>query len=733
MLQTFCLSPGSKRKCAHCLLQISWSAPGNFDPDINRLMTFYPPALEPGRPYPLGATWDGLGVNFAVFSAHAEKIELCLFDSGGRREVARIALPEYSEEVWHGYLPHADPGLVYGFRAHGPYQPEFGHRFNPSKLLLDPYAKSILGSVRWTDAVFGYRIKSARTDLSMDRRDSASAMPKAVVVDEHTNWGNDKRPDTPWADTVIYEAHVRGMTKLFQLVPEPQRGTFAGLGHPAVLDHLKRTGITAIELMPVHAFLQDRLLMEKGLSNYWGYNTLAYFAPEPSFLAGNNPREIRDMVRRYHSAGIEVILDVVYNHTCEGSELGPTLSWRGLDNASYYRLADLQRHTINDTGTGNTLNLSHPRVLQMVMDSLRYWAEAYHVDGFRFDLGLTLGRQPWGFDQQSGFFHAIQQDPVLSRLKLISEPWDVGPGGYQLGQFPPSFSEWNDRYRDTMRRFWRGDAGQRPELAARLGGSGDLFDTKRKRPRSSINYIDCHDGATLEDLVSYEGKYNQANGEDNRDGASDNLSTNYGAEGPTDDPVILDYRDRVKRSMLAGLLGSLGTPMIQMGDECGRTQNGNNNAYCQDNALTWMDWSRAESERGQALRDFVGRLTAARRKYATLRSSHYLGEAEVAPGIAEQSWWDERGLQLSPSDWDNGDGRVLCLRRAARRADGMLEVTALMMSAAQERILFQVPGDLPWSLVFDTAHPDAKPGLSVENNYPVEDRAAVLLVAEIPT
>jgi glycogen operon protein len=477
--------------------------------------------------------------------------------------------------------------------------------------------------------------------------------------------------------------------------------------------------------------LQDRLLLEKGLSNYWGYNTLAYFAPEPRYLSSNLPREMRDMVRRYHAAGLEVILDVVYNHTCEGSELGPTLSWRGLDNASYYRLAENPRHTINDTGTGNTLNLSHPRVLQMVMDSLRYWAESYHVDGFRFDLGLTLGRQPWGFDLQAGFFHAIRQDPLLSRLKLICEPWDVGPGGYQLGQFPPGFAEWNDRYRDTLRRYWRGDGSLRPELAARLGGSGDLFDPRHKKPRASVNYIACHDGATLEDIVSYEGKYNEANGEDNRDGASDNLSTNYGAEGPSEDPVITDYRERVKRSMLAALLGSLGTPMIQMGDECGRTQKGNNNAYCQDNELTWMDWSLADSPQGKALTAFVGKLAEARRRYATLRYDRYPGTAEVAPGIKQQSWWDERGLELAPGDWDNSEARILCLRRAARTASGNVEITALLMNGGADRILFHLPGEFPWQIVFDTAEPDAAVRLLTDKTYTVADRTAVLLVTEI--
>jgi glycogen operon protein len=687
--------------------------------------------LEPGKPYPLGASWDGLGVNFAVFSSNAEKIELCLFDEANKHEIARLALPECTEEVWHGYLPYASPGLVYGFRAYGAYAPDQGHRFNPSKLLLDPYAKALVGAVRWTDAVFGYRISSSRTDLSLDRRDSASAMPKAVVVDDHYSWGDDRRPEIPWAQTVIYEAHVRGMTKLFEGVPGHHRGTFTALGHPDVIKHLKKIGITAIELMPVHAFLQDRLLLEKGLSNYWGYNTLAYFAPQPGYLSSGNPREMRDMVRRYHAAGIEVLLDVVYNHTCEGSELGPTLSWRGLDNASYYRLAENPRHTINDTGTGNTLNLSHPRVLQMVMDSLRYWAEAYHVDGFRFDLGLTLGREPWGFDQQAGFFHAIRQDPLLSRLKLICEPWDVGPGGYQLGRFPPGFSEWNDRYRDTVRRFWRGDAGMRPELAARISGSADLFDARRKRPRATVNFIACHDGATLHDLVSYEGKYNQANGEDNRDGASDNLSSNYGAEGVTEDPVIQEYRERVKRSLLATLMGSLGTPMIQMGDEFGRSQRGNNNAYCQDNELTWLDWSFGQSSRGKALTEFMTRLADARRRCITLHADRFPDQNELLPEITGQSWWDERGAQLKQDDWDNGEARVLAVRRAARRSDGIVEVTALLMNGGSEPVAFRMPGALPWQLLFDTADPTVRTRTLQESSYHLADRSAALFVAEI--
>src|ERR1700761_2157652 len=642
----------------------------------------FPDALEAGKPFPLGATWDGLGVNFAVFSANAEQIDLCVYDADGKREIARFTMPDCTQQVFHGYLPGASPGLSYGFRAHGPYDPENGHRFNPAKLLLDPYAKSIRGQVRWSDALFGYKLHAAKGDLSLDRRDSAPFMPKAVVTDDHFNWGDDKRPEIPWGETVIYEAHIRGFTQRHDKLPPGKRGTVAGLCHPDVIAHLKKIGITTIELMPIHAFLQDRNLVEKGLSNYWGYNTLSYFAPEPRYLSEPSPREVREAVRRLHAAGIEVVLDVVYNHTCEGSELGPTLSWRGLDNASYYRLAEDRRHTINDTGTGNTLDVTHPRVLQMVLDSLRYWAEFFHVDGFRFDLGLTLGRQQWGFDVRSAFFAAIQQDPLLSRLKLITEPWDVGPGGYQLGKFPPGFAEWNDRYRDGLRRFWRGDAGLRPEIAARLTGSGDIFDPRKKRPWASINYVACHDGATLEDVVSYEGKHNEANGEENRDGASDNLSANYGAEGPSDDPVVHAYRERVKRSMLATLMGSMGTPMILMGDECGHSQNGNNNAYCQDNELSWFDWSLLSSTSGQEQVAFISKLAEMRKRFSTLRADRYLGDGDVVPGVSALSWWDDRGLPLAPEDWDNTEGRALVLQRAARLADGSAEVTALMMNAS---------------------------------------------------
>ena len=692
-------------------------------------MLHFPDRLEAGKPYPLGATWDGLGVNFAVFSGNAEKIELCIFDNAGKRQIARYALPECTSEVWHGYLPHASPGVAYGYRAYGPYDPGRGHRFNPAKLLIDPYAKALCGQLRWTDAVFGYRLHSPRADLSIDRRDSAGAVPKAVVVDDHFSWDHDKRPDVPWPETVIYETHVRGMTKLFQKVQPPHRGTFAAMCHPDIIGHFHKLGVTTIELMPVHAFLQDRTLLEKGLANYWGYNSLCYFAPEPRYLSDGTAREAREMVRRYHAAGLEVVLDVVYNHTCEGSELGPTLSWRGLDNANYYRLADNPRHLINDTGTGNTLNLSHPRVLQMVMDSLRHWAESFHVDGFRFDLGSTLGREPNGFDQHAGFFDAIQQDPVLSRLKLIAEPWDTGPGGYQLGGFPPGFAEWNDRYRDGVRKFWRSDRAMRPEVAARLSGSGDIFDTRKRTPPASINYLASHDGMTLQDLVSYDRKHNEANEDANGDGVGDDHSTNYGAEGPTGDPQIVAYRERVKRSMLTSLFGSLGTPMIQMGDECGRSQSGNNNAYCQDNNISWFDWSLAESVEGKAMIAYVARLALLRRTYRTLRNDHFMGHAVVSEGLPELSWWDERGVQLSPQDWNNEEGRVLILQRAKKLENGKIEITALMQNADAEPLLFKLPDGLHWQVVVDSTNPELEPHLVEGRTYPIDGRGAVIMTA----
>jgi isoamylase len=690
-----------------------------------------PDRLEAGSPYPLGASFDGLGVNFAVFSANADKIDLCLFESKGRKQVACLKLPEWTDEVWHGYLPGATPGLLYGFRAHGRYEPEAGHRFNPHKLLLDPYAKRLAGHVRWTDALYGYRLRSPRKDLSLDRRDSASAMPKAVVTADRFDWTGDVLPRVPWSETVIYEAHTKGLTQLLEDAPVPERGTFASLAHPKVIDHLQRIGVTTLELLPIHAFVQDRRLQEAGLANYWGYNTLSFFAPEQRYMAGDSGDELRIAIRRLHAAGIEVILDVVYNHTAEGSELGPTFNFRGLDNATYYRLVQGQpRHCINDTGTGNTLDLSHPRVLQMVADSLRHWAESYHVDGFRFDLGVTLGRDGHnGFDPRSGFFDVLRQDPVLNQLKLISEPWDIGPGGYQLGNHPPGFAEWNDKFRDTTRRYWRGDSGMRPEFANRLAGSADLFDRRARRPWASVNFVTAHDGFTLADLVSYERKHNEANREDNRDGHSENFSRNWGIEGPSHDAEIQELRDRVMRSMLTTLLGSLGTPMILGGDEFGRTQRGNNNAYCQDNEISWFDWDALESDRGHALSDFVRRLTAIRRFYPLIRAERFLhGEVSFGPGLLDVDWYDERGLHLSEDDWHNAEGRALNMRRVRRKNDGTLEAVSMLLNASDEPLSFIMPHPrIERMLVIDSADPQA-PERETGDRIEVQAHAAVLVV-----
>jgi glycogen operon protein len=691
------------------------------------------PALIAGSPYPLGATWDGLGINFAVFSAHAERIELCLFDPSGRREVARLTLPEFTDEIWHGYLPNARAGLLYGYRAHGPYQPQAGHRFNPHKLLLDPYARRINGSLRWTDALFGFRVASQRADLSFDRRDSAPGMIKAVVADDGFNWGDDRPPNIPWSDTVIYEAHVRGLTMLRDDIRPNERGTFAALADERVIDHLRRLGVTAVELMPIQAFVQDRFLLQKGLRNYWGYNTIGFFAIEPRYLSDGTINEMRVAVRRLHAAGIEVILDVVYNHTAEGSELGPTLSFRGLDNASYYRLVnDNPRHCVNDTGTGNTMNLSHPRVLQMVMDSLRYWVTEFHVDGFRFDLGVTLGRESNGFDPGAGFFDALRQDPVLTRVKLISEPWDVGPGGYQLGNHPPGFAQWNDRYRDNIRKFWRGDAGQRQEFAARLAGSGDLFDRQARRPWESINYIAAHDGFTLGDLVSYSQRHNEANQED---GGGEGHSHNWGAEGPTEDKQILETRRRVVRSMLATLFFSLGTPMLLGGDEFGRTQRGNDNAYSQDNETSWFDWKLAHSPEGRALTAFVARLIDLRRKYPVLHAHRFLhGRQEPAPGIQDIAWFDERGESISPEAWNNQEQRVLTVRRAEKASDQAVNILTLCLNPSNEDRKFRLPPPaLPARVLLDSSKPETADEPVVDSEVNVPAHAAVLVAARYET
>jgi isoamylase len=697
-------------------------------------MQHRPAALLPGRPFPLGATWDGLGINFAVFSANAERIDLCLFEPSGRHEIARYALPEYTDEVWHGYLPNVTSGLLYGYRAFGPYEPAAGHRFNPHKLLIDPYARGLAGNLHWSDALYSFRLNSPRGDLSFDRRDSAPAMPKGVVTDDSFNWGDDRPPAVPWSDTVIYEAHLRGLTMLREDIRPPERGTFAGLAHPAVIDYLRRLGITAIELLPVHAFVQDRALQQRGLRNYWGYNTLGFFAPEPSYLSDRSPNEMRVAVRRLHAAGIEVILDVVYNHTAESDEKGPTLSFRGLDNASYYHLeASDPRRTVNDTGTGNTVNLSHPRVLQMVMDSLRYWVNAFHVDGFRFDLTSTLGRERHGFDPGSGFFDALRQDPTLAGVKLIAEPWDVGPGGYQLGNHPPRFAEWNDRFRDGTRRFWRGDTGQRPEIAARLAGSADIFARHGRRPWTSINFVASHDGFTLQDAVSYVERHNEANGEGNRDGHPANFTSNWGIEGPTTDPAISNVRNRVQRAMLATVFFAAGTPMLLAGDEFGRTQRGNNNAYCQDNELSWVDWDLAATPDGAALIAYVARLAAIRRQHSVLRSTAFLhGTVHPAPGLADIAWFSEDGGTLSAEAWNDSDQRTLVLRRAMADAEGKIAILTLLLNPTDEHRQFRLPAPrLPARVLLDSASWDAPGDCEVQGaDLRVAAHSAMLLHAE---
>ncbi len=605
------------------------------------------------RDLPLGANSDGEGVNFSVFSSHANRMELCLFSEDGQ-ETARLTLPEKVGDIWCGYVPGLRPGQLYGYRAHGAYAPEEGHRFNPNKLLVDPYAKSLQGSVDWSGPVMGYDPKSKKKDLSFDTRDSAPFVPKSRVEALEPD-REDRRPGTALSDTVIYEAHVKGLTKLHPDVPDP--GTFLGMASEPVLDHLTRLGVTTIELLPAQAFVNDQFLVKGGLVNYWGYQTLGFFAPEPRYLTNGHIAEFQTMVSRFHAAGIEVIMDVVYNHTCEGSELGPTLSFRGLDNASYYRLAKDPRHYINDTGTGNTLNLEHPMVLRMVMDSLRYWVEVMHVDGFRFDLCATLGRRADGFDQNAPFFAAIRQDPVLSRVKLIAEPWDIGPGGYQLGAFPPPFLEWNDKYRDTVRRFWRKDADMVRRLSTRLTGSAWQFDHSGRSAGSSVNFLTAHDGFTLADVVSYEAKHNEANGEDNKDGHGENFSDNLGVEGPSDDTGILAARARRRRNMMATLLLSQGTPMILAGDELGHSQDGNNNAYNQDNPTTWIDWSQVD----HTFFEFTRHLIAFRKAHPILRQTRFLhSEERIADGLEDLFWRRPDGALMEDEDWADTELRIIC-------------------------------------------------------------------------
>jgi glycogen operon protein len=653
--------------------------------------------IEAGSPYPLGATWDGRGVNFALFSAHAERVDLSIFDSRGRREIARHTLPEYTDEVWHGYLPDLRPGALYGYRVYGPYEPAYGHRFNHHKLLLDPYAKLLSGQVRWSDANYGYRIGAPRADLSFDRRDNASGMPKCVVLDTAFTWGDDRAPKVPWMRTVMYELHVRGFTKLHPDVPPAVRGTFAGLASPRVIDYLAGLGVTTLELLPVHAFVDDRYLVEKRLRNYWGYNSIGFFAPEARYL-GTHPDEFKTMVKNLHQAGIEVVLDVVYNHTAEGNQLGPTLSFRGIDNASYYRLATDKRYYDDTTGCGNTLDLRHPRVVQMVLDSLRYWVEEMHVDGFRFDLATSLARENDGYAYHAGFFRAIGQDPVLSQVKLIAEPWDLGLGGYQVGGFPPGWSEWNGQYRDTVRRFWQGNDGLLPDLASRLAGSSDLYNRHGRRPRASVNFVTVHDGFTLTDLVSYNVKHNDLNLEENHDGTDDNASWNCGVEGPTKDPAILALRERQKRNLLATLFLSIGVPILTAGDEFGRTQHGNNNAYCQDNEISWIDWN-GRTHADDALTAFTRLLLRLRADHPTFRRDRFFtGEPLPDTERKDIAWLRPDGTEMAEADWhDSG--------RAIGIYIGVRPVLAVLLNASDGDLEMTLPDahHVRWELTLDTA------------------------------
>jgi glycogen operon protein len=676
--------------------------------------------LEAGNAYPLGATWDGTGVNFALFSAHAERVDLCVFDARGRREIARYTLPEYTDEVWHGYLPGLRPGALYGYRVYGPYDPANGHRFNHHKLLLDPYAKAHSGTLRWSDAHYGYRIGAPRADLSFDRRDNAGGMPKSVVVDTTFMWGNDRAPNVPWMKRVFYETHVRGYTMQHPDVPTALRGTFLGLAAPRVIEHLVKLGITTVELLPVHAFVDDRALVERRLRNYWGYNSIGFFAPESRYLAAHHD-EFKTMVKSLHEAGIEVVLDVVYNHTAEGNHLGPTLSFRGIDNKVYYRLAEDQRYYEDVTGCGNTLDLRHPRVLQFVTDSLRYWVSEMHVDGFRFDLATALAREDHGYDYNAGFFKALKQDPVLATTKLIAEPWDVGMGGYQVGGFPPGWSEWNGKYRDTMRRYWKGDAPLLPEFASRLAGSSDMYDRHGRRPRASINFITVHDGFPLADLVAYNHKHNEANGEHNHDGTDDNASWNCGVEGPTDDPAILELRERQKRNLVATLLLSLGVPLLLAGDEFGHSQGGNNNAYCQDNEISWIDWN-GRTPRDFAFAEFVKSAIALRREHpAFQRDTFFTGRPRPGSDRKDIAWYTPAGIEMTSQDWAH-DGRAIGVFFGDR------PFFAALFNAHDQDITFTLPdsASVRWQLILDTALDEEKTGVTTDGvlaQYPVTARS----------
>jgi len=681
--------------------------------------------ILPGRPYPQGATWDGAGSNFAIYSEAAEKVECCLFQDVGSAQAEQIELKERTNYVWHCYLPGIQPGQLYGYRVHGPYEPAKGHRFNPNKLLVDPYARATAGKVEWSAPVFPYQLGHEDEDLAIDKNDSAAGMPKSVVVNPYFDWEQDRPPRTPLSESVIYELHVRGFTKRHPDVPEELRGTYAGLASQASIAYLKALGITAVELMPVHDFLDDKHLIDRGLTNYWGYNTTNFFSPDSRYSSsgdtGGQVAEFKTMVKALHRAGIEVILDVVYNHTSEGNHMGPMLSFRGVDNATYYRLVpDNARYYMDYTGTGNSLNVRHPQVLKLIMDSLRYWVQEMHVDGFRFDLAATLARELHDVDRLSAFFDVINQDPVISQVKLIAEPWDVGEGGYQVGKFPVLWAEWNGKYRDTVRRYWKSDDGQLSDLAYRLTGSSDLYQSDGRHPSASINFVTAHDGFTLNDLVSYNEKHNEANKEDNQDGTNDNASWNMGVEGPTSDPKILELRERQKRNLLATLLLSQGVPMICGGDEIDRTQQGNNNAYCQDNEISWYDWNL--NEQRLSLLKFTKKLVALRRSHPNLRRRKFYQDRSIRRSEARDIvWLRPDGKEMTDEEWTAGWVRCLgvmlngeTLDHVDEAGEPILDDTFLMLlNCHHEPIDFYLPPaptNSKWEVVLYTDKPAAEPG-----------------------
>ncbi|MDX6244210.1 MAG: isoamylase [Frankiales bacterium] len=670
----------------------------------------------PGQPYPLGSTYDGTGTNFAVFSEVADKVELCLFDDAGVE--TRIVLPEVDAFVWHGYLPNIGPGQRYGFRVHGPYEPEKGHRCNPAKLLLDPYSKAVQGGIDWDESLFSYQFAAPE---KINDKDSGPHMMKSVVINPFFDWASDRAPKTPYNETVIYEAHVKGLTKTHPGIPEELRGTYSAIAHPVMIDHFVKLGVTAVELMPVHQFVDDHSLEEKGLSNYWGYNTIGFLAPQNTYAAygqvGQQVQEFKAMVKALHDAGIEVILDVVYNHTAEGNHMGPTISMRGIDNANYYRLVEGdEQYYMDYTGTGNSLRVRSPHVLQLIMDSLRYWVLEMHVDGFRFDLASTLAREFYDVDRLSAFFDLVQQDPVVSQVKLIAEPWDVGEGGYQVGNFPPLWTEWNGKYRDTVRDFWRGESASLPEFASRLTGSSDLYEFSGRRPIASINFVTAHDGFTLHDLVSYNEKHNEANGEHNNDGESHNRSWNCGVEGPTDDLDVVALREQQKRNFITTLLLSQGVPMILHGDEMGRTQQGNNNVYAQDNELSWVDWQIAKDN--WALVDFTAKVAKLRREHPVFKRRRFFSGTSLrgSGGVADIVWFTPGGTEMDDDDWDSGFAKSLgvflngkAIRSPDSRGEPVVDDSFLLLFNAHDQpVEFTAPPEEfgeSWLIEIDTAMP----------------------------